>query len=198
MAEVTRYDGLPHPRVRRRLPKRCDRGRRLPAWCASGRPPAAPGPGGAPSAEAGAARADGGSLRVLVVDDEPSMRALCRVNLRAAGIEVLEAGDGEAALALAQAERPDLVLLDVMMPGLDGWEVARRLAAAKATRGIPVVFLSARAEPSDKLRGHEAGAVAYITKPFDVVTLSQRIESIVADVRAGESERLRSELVRGE
>jgi DNA-binding response OmpR family regulator len=85
-----------------------------------------------------------------------------------------------------------------MMPGLDGWEVARRLSASAATRTIPVVFLSARADASDRRRGYDAGALGYITKPFDVVTLSGRIESIVAGVRAGESDRLRAELARGE
>src|SRR5690349_9752213 len=95
---------------------------------------------------------------VLVVDDEPSIRTLCRVNLQLAGLGVVEAADGREALALVEQERPDLVLLDVMMPDVDGWEVAGRLGAAEATRELPVVFLSARAAPEDRRRGFDAGA----------------------------------------
>jgi hypothetical protein len=88
--------------------------------------------------------------RVLVVDDEASVRVICRFNLVAAGIDVREAADGREALALIREDVPDLVLLDVMMPALDGWEVARTLQSDPGTRDLPIVFLTARAEPEDR------------------------------------------------
>src|SRR5437763_4130722 len=100
--------------------------------------------------------ADGGHThaaqrrRVLVADDEPAMRVLVRVNLQVEGVEVIEARDGAEALELATQERPDLVLLDVMMPGLDGWQVARRLAETPETSDIPVLFMTALAGSEDR------------------------------------------------
>jgi CheY-like chemotaxis protein len=82
-----------------------------------------------------------GEQRILVVDDESAIRLLCRVNLDPAGFETIEAGNGATALALARSERPDLILLDVMLPGLDGWEVAQKLAEMPETRSIPIVLL---------------------------------------------------------
>ena len=84
--------------------------------------------------------------RVLVIDDEAPIRLLCRVNLEAEGMEVLEAADGPSGLDQARRERPDVVLLDVMMPGLDGWRVAEELLDDDRTAEIPIVFLTARAE----------------------------------------------------
>ena len=101
---------------------------------------------------------------MLIVDDEQAIRLICRVNLRSAGFDTLEASDGEAALALARAERPDLILLDVMLPAVDGWRVAEELGASEDTREIPIVFLSARSEPADDIAAR-VGAVGYITKP---------------------------------
>jgi CheY-like chemotaxis protein len=135
------------------------------------------------------------SRRILVVDDEPAMRALCRVNLTVSGMAVVEARDGEEALALVQAERPDLILLDVMMPGLDGWEVAERLAAEPETREIPVVFLTARAEPADRVRGRDLGAVGYVTKPFDPVGIADLVERTLERLANGEREQLRAEIL---
>ena len=86
------------------------------------------------------------ATRVLVIDDEAPIRLLCRVNLEAEGIEVLEAADGPSGLEKARTEIPDVVLLDVMMPGLDGWRVAEELLDDERTAGIPIVFLTARAE----------------------------------------------------
>ncbi|HZC75783.1 MAG TPA: response regulator, partial [Gaiellaceae bacterium] len=88
---------------------------------------------------------DRGEVRVLVIDDEAPIRLLCRVNLEAEGIAVLEAADGTTGLDLARAEQPDVVLLDVMMPGLDGWRVAEEMLEDDRTRGIPIIFLTARA-----------------------------------------------------
>jgi len=132
--------------------------------------------------------------RVLVVDDEDTIRLLCRVNLSASGIEVLEAADGTAGLEMARTERPDLILLDVMMPGIDGWEVARRLGADAATRDIPIVFLTARAGQEDRHLGEEAGAVGYVVKPFDPVSIATVVELTLARVQRGEKEALRREI----
>src|SRR5262252_9089539 len=85
---------------------------------------------------------DSGEVRVLVIDDEAPIRLLCRVNLEAEGIAVLEAADGTAGLELARGEQPDVVLLDVMMPGLDGWSVAEELLEDELTQGIPIIFLT--------------------------------------------------------
>ena len=106
------------------------------------------GEAGGPEPERAGRRPHSVPIRVLVADDEDAIRLLCRVNLRLAGMEVLEAADGAAAIELARRERPDLVLLDVMMPDVDGWEVAAALAADASTREIPIVFLTARSEPS--------------------------------------------------
>src|SRR5918912_2888363 len=94
---------------------------------------------------------------VLVIDDEAPIRLLCRVNLEAEGMTVLEAQDGDAGLEAAREERPDIVLLDVMMPGRNGWEVAEELLADERTNSIPIVFLTARAEVRDRARGIDLG-----------------------------------------
>jgi len=129
--------------------------------------------------------------RVLVVDDERSIRMLCRVNLTAAGIEVLEADNGRDAVELIRRELPDLVLLDVMMPDLDGWEVARRLAADPKTREIPIVFLTARAGEADRRLGEQLGAVGYVVKPFDPVRIGDLVEEVLTRIEQGEREALR-------
>ena len=128
---------------------------------------------------------------VLVVDDEAPIRLLCRVNLEAEGMTVLEAADGEKGLELARAERPDVVLLDVMMPGRSGWEVAEELLADEATSSIPIIFLTARAEIRDRAKGIDLGGVDYVTKPFNPVELAPRIRDLLARVDAGERDELR-------
>jgi DNA-binding response OmpR family regulator len=131
--------------------------------------------------------------RVLVIDDEAPIRLLCRVNLEAEGMEVLEAADGPAGLETARAERPDVVLLDVMMPGLDGWRVAEELLDDPTTNGIPIVFLTARAELRDRARGIDLGGVDYITKPFNPVELAPMVNGLLDRVDAGEREERRRE-----
>jgi two-component system, OmpR family, alkaline phosphatase synthesis response regulator PhoP len=133
----------------------------------------------------------GTGRRVLVIDDERAIRLLCRVNLAAAGMDVLEAADGREGLELARQERPDLVLLDVMMPDVDGWTVARELAADEQTRDIPVVFLTARADPADKRLGEQLGGVGYVVKPFDPVTIGEFVEDVLERIQRGEREQLR-------
>ena len=133
--------------------------------------------------------------KVLVVDDEAPIRLLCRVNLEAEKMEVLEAADGESGLEAARAEKPDVVLLDVMMPGMDGWQVAERLLDDETTKEIPLVFLTARAELRDRARGLELGGVDYITKPFNPTELASVVERLLERVRRGERDELRREKI---
>jgi len=134
---------------------------------------------------------DRGEVRVLVIDDEAPIRLLCRVNLEAEGMSVLEAADGPSGLEKARAEAPDVVLLDVMMPGLDGWRVAEELLEDPATSSIPIVFLTARAELRDRARGLDLGGLDYVTKPFNPVDLAPLIRDLIARVEGGEREELR-------
>jgi len=133
--------------------------------------------------------------KVLVVDDEAPIRLLCRVNLEAEGMDVVEASDGETGLETARAEKPDVVLLDVMMPGMDGWQVAERLVDDAETAEIPLVFLTARAELRDRARGLELGGVDYITKPFNPTELAKVVEGLLERVRRGERDALRREKI---
>jgi CheY-like chemotaxis protein len=132
---------------------------------------------------------------VLVVDDEASIRLLCRVNLRLEGLDTAEAADGSTAVRLAGEVSPDLVLLDVMMPELDGWQVAAQLSAAEATREIPIVFLTARAEAADVLRGYELGAVGYVSKPFDPTALGSMLHELLGRLARGERDAVRRERI---
>jgi DNA-binding response OmpR family regulator len=136
---------------------------------------------------------DGGQVRVLVIDDEAPIRLLCRVNLEAEGIEVLEAADGKSGLDLARAEHPDVVLLDVMMPGLDGWRVAEELLENGETRGIPIIFLTARAEFRDRARGLDIGGLDYVTKPFNPLELAPLVRDLLDRIDRGERDELRVE-----
>ena len=131
--------------------------------------------------------------RVLVVDDDAPIRLLCRVNLETEGMEVLEAEDGQEGLEKARSVRPDVVLLDVMLPQLDGWRVAEALLADPRTDQIPIVFLTARAELRDRARGLEIGGVDYITKPFNPVELADSIRGLLDRVERGEQDELRRE-----
>jgi DNA-binding response OmpR family regulator len=130
---------------------------------------------------------------VLVIDDEAPIRLLCRVNLEAAGIEVSEAEDGKSGLEAARADRPDVILLDVMMPGMDGWQVFDQLLQDESTSKIPIVFLTARAELRDQARGLELGGIDYVTKPFNPLNLAPLIEDLLERVERGEEQELRRE-----
>jgi DNA-binding response OmpR family regulator len=133
--------------------------------------------------------------RALVIDDESPIRLLCRVNLEADGIEVVEAEDGPSGVIVARCELPDVIILDVMMPGLDGWRVAEELLDDERTSGIPIIFLTARAELRDRVRGLDAGGVDYLTKPFNPVELAPLIRALLASVEGGEHETLRREKI---
>src|SRR6516225_1186675 len=136
---------------------------------------------------------DRGEVRVLVIDDEAPIRLLCRVNLEAEGIDVIEAADGKTGLDLAREAQPDVVLLDVMMPGLDGWRVAEELLDDERTASIPIVFLTACAELRDRARGLDLGGVDYVTKPFNPVELAPLVRDLLGRVEAGERDALRRE-----
>jgi two-component system alkaline phosphatase synthesis response regulator PhoP len=128
---------------------------------------------------------------VLVIDDEPPIRLLCRVNLEAEGMEVLEASDGPTGLEKARNDEPDVILLDVMMPGLDGWRVAEELLDDAGTESIPIVFLTARADPADRRLGEQLGGVGYVVKPFDPVSIGDFVESVLVRIERGERDQLR-------
>ena len=130
---------------------------------------------------------------VLVIDDEAPIRLLCRVNLEAERMSVLEASDGPSGLATARAEQPDVILLDVMMPGLDGWGVAEALLEDERTSSIPIIFLTARAEFRDRARGLDIGGVDYITKPFNPVELAPLVRDLLERLERGERDELRRE-----
>ena len=134
-----------------------------------------------------------GGHRVLIVDDEDSIRLICRINFTVSGWECLEAVDGEEALEQIRLEQPDIVLLDVMMPKLDGWSVAERLADGSS--GVPIVFLTARAEQRDRERANKLGAVGYLTKPLDPVRLPDVVAEILQRLERGERELLRAEVL---
>jgi two-component system, OmpR family, alkaline phosphatase synthesis response regulator PhoP len=131
--------------------------------------------------------------KVLVIDDEAPIRLLCRVNLEAEKMDVIEAADGPSGVVKAQDERPDVILLDVMMPGLDGWNVAEQLLDDERTSGIPIIFLTARAEFRDRARGLDIGGVDYITKPFNPLELAPLVQRLLERIVKGERDELRAE-----
>jgi two-component system alkaline phosphatase synthesis response regulator PhoP len=131
--------------------------------------------------------------RVLVIDDEAPIRLLCRVNLEAEGMAVLEAEDGPSGLQRAREEKPDVILLDVMMPALDGWRVAEQLLDEADTKDIPIIFLTARAEFRDRARGLDIGGVDYVTKPFNPLDLAPLVRDLLSRIERGERDELRRE-----
>jgi DNA-binding response OmpR family regulator len=116
---------------------------------------------------------------ILVVDDDPVIQKLLAVNFEMEGYHVITASDGEEALEQVAAERPGVVVLDVMMPKLDGIEVTRRIKADPDTRSTPVLLLSAKAQAKDIAIGMEAGADAYLTKPFEPLDLLERVAALL-------------------
>lgn len=119
--------------------------------------------------------------RVMAVDDDHVIRGLLEVNLEMEGHEVITAVDGQDALDRVREERPDLILLDVMMPNVNGWQVAETLKNDPETRNIPIVFLSARAMEADVRKGTDLGVQAYVTKPFDPIDLMDLVNRLIAE-----------------
>lgn len=117
--------------------------------------------------------------RILVVDDEPDILKLLEYNLKRSGFQAILAKDGPEAIEAARANRPDLVLLDIMLPDMEGTEVLRRLKSMEATASIPVIMLTAKGEEVDKIVGFELGAEDYITKPFSPRELILRVKAVL-------------------
>lgn len=118
------------------------------------------------------------NVRVLIIDDEPDVLLLCRVNLEFAGHEVLEASNGERGVELALGERPDVILLDIMLPQRDGLSVLEELVSDARTHDTPVILLTAKAQDSDRLRGWRAGCAEYMTKPFFPSALADTVDRV--------------------
>jgi DNA-binding response OmpR family regulator len=119
--------------------------------------------------------------RVLIVDDDPEVVNLFSYALKRAGYQVERALSGEAALERARGTRPDLIILDIMMPGIDGYEVARRLRAEAATASTPIVMLTARALVPDQVAGLQAGATSYLIKPVMPSALLKTIRDLLTE-----------------
>ncbi len=126
--------------------------------------------------------------KIMVVDDEPAIVELIEYNVKRAGFDVVTAADGTSACSLALTEKPDLIVLDIMLPGMDGFEVCRRLVSDAETAKIPILFLTARREEIDRVVGLEMGGDDYVTKPFSPRELIARIKAILRRTqRSGES-----------
>src|SRR5688500_2846292 len=115
---------------------------------------------------------------ILVIDDEKDIQKLIQYNLEQEGYQLLFAKTGEEAFELARLKKPDLILLDLMLPGIDGLEVCRMLHGSKETRSIPIIMLTAKSSDTDQIVGLELGASDYITKPFSVKVLQARVKNI--------------------
>lgn len=118
-------------------------------------------------------------LKILIVDDEINIRELVRFNMEKAGYTVAEASDGDRAITMARLDKPDLVILDLMLPGIDGLEVCRLLKGQRETSGIPIIMLTAKSEEIDKIIGLELGADDYMTKPFSARELIARVKAVL-------------------
>jgi len=134
-------------------------------------------------------------IRVLHVDDEAPIRLLVRLNLEAEGMEVIEAANGRTGVQLAKREQPDLILLGVMMPVLDGWHAAEELLKDQETLEIPIVFLTAQNRLKDRARGFHLGAIEYILKPFNPTDLAPCLRGLMERLERGEREELRLEKI---
>lgn len=129
--------------------------------------------------------------RILVVDDEPGVLEIVRTNLEWEGYQVLEAQDGLEGLKAARQSRPDLVILDVMMPGLNGWQVLQAIEADPDLAGTPVILLTVVEDDLSRIQGLEMGAVEYICKPFNPLDLVQTVHMVLEelDVRSRDAHR---------
>ncbi|MDQ4026321.1 MAG: response regulator [Actinomycetota bacterium] len=132
-------------------------------------------------------------LKVLVADDEPALRKLLKTNMELEGYETLEAANGAEVLESVKRDNPDIILLDIMMPVMDGWEVLTELAA-NPEYSQKVILVSAKASDDAQLQGWELGADEYITKPFDLDSLLERVREVAARSEA-ESEKRRAEAI---
>jgi DNA-binding response OmpR family regulator len=120
------------------------------------------------------------SKKILIVDDEPDVASLLNLMLKSKGYETITAGDGQEALEKARREKPDLIVLDIMLPRLDGYKVARMLKFDEKFSHIPIIMVTAKIQEKDKKTGLEMGADAYVTKPFDTAMLLEKINEVLA------------------
>jgi CheY-like chemotaxis protein len=124
--------------------------------------------------------------KILLVEDDPDIQKVAEKSLKFRGVpEVVTVSNGEECLAVAAQLQPDVILLDVMMPKMDGYETCRRLQLDPATRRIPVIFLTAKAQQFEVRRGYEVGAVGYLTKPFDPMLLHDQIVALLEEPQRG-------------
>jgi DNA-binding response OmpR family regulator len=130
---------------------------------------------------------------ILIVDDEEDVLDLLQLVFETSGFDVRRAQNGKTAVANAYESPPDVILLDVMMPGLDGWRVAEQLLDDNRTTGIPIIFLTARAEFRDRAHGLDIGGVDYVTKPFNPLELAPLVRDVLHRLAQGEREALRAE-----
>ncbi len=118
-------------------------------------------------------------MKILIVEDEPSMVELLRYNLESEGFDVISALDGDEAILIIEEEKPDLVLLDWMLPKISGIEICRRLRRDQEHRNLPIIMITARGEESDRIRGLDVGADDYVSKPFSPAELLARIRAVL-------------------
>lgn len=133
--------------------------------------------------------------KILVVDDEPAILQMLKMNLEIEGYETILAGDGETAIKRIEFEQPDIVLLDIMMPALDGWQVLQRLQEMSLGKPPKVLVVTAKAGERDISKAFELGAVDYVAKPFDVEDLLERVKDVLARTEI-ETEERRRQLIR--
>jgi len=122
----------------------------------------------------------GEKTKILLVDDEPDLVQMIKLRLKAAGYEVATAGDGQQALEAVKTEKPDLMILDLMLPKLDGYKVCRFLKFDERTKDIPILIFTARAQEQDIKLATECGADGYLTKPFEAQTLLAKLQELAA------------------
>lgn len=132
-----------------------------------------------------------GKGKVLVVDDDANVLLLVRANLEVDGYQVLEASEGEEALKIIEKDKPDLILLDVMMPKVDGWQVLKKLKGDSNLASIPVVMLTAKVHEDNQIKGWESGTDEYITKPFNPLSLVQIVKKLLSEESRAKREQKR-------
>jgi CheY-like chemotaxis protein len=132
---------------------------------------------------------------VLVVDDQMPVRLQCRLALESAGMRVTEAEDGVGALESIRRDPPDLILLDIMLPGLSGWEVASELLREPTTNRIPIVFISGLTGTAERRQAADLGAFRYLTKPVEAAALAASVSNILDRIERGERDALLAEML---
>ncbi len=134
--------------------------------------------------------------RVLIVDDDPMVTRLVRINLELEDFEVIEAWDGKTAIEIIKDNTPDLLLLDIMMPQMDGWEILKRVREDLAIKDLPIVILTAKVQDEDIARGWRMGADGYIVKPFNPVSLAEALRQVLSSTPEERKERRSQEMAR--